>query len=810
MKIPLSWLREWVELPWEPSELGRRLTMAGFELESIASAAPPFTNVVVAQIVSCERHPQADKLQICQVDAGGGVRLQIVCGAPNARPGLKAPLARVGALLPGDLHIKAAKLRGVESAGMLCSARELGLSESAAGLLELAADAPIGTDLREYLALDDTILELAITPNRGDAMSVLGIAREVAALAGVALKDPVAAGIAGALRATAEAGPTSAATHGVRVASGVGVARLATRAISGVDNTAASPVWLVERLRRAGVRSISRVVDVTNYVLLELGQPLHAYDRAKLRGELQARPAHEAERIVLLDGRDVELSADMLVIADDESAVGVAGVMGGERTAVSEQTREVLLESAWFAPQAIAGRARRIGLVTDASQRFERGVDPAGQERAIARASALLAQLVGGQAGPVGLVEHPSEFPARPEVTLRAARLRKVLGTDVPAAEVGVRLASLGIAAAATADGWRATPPSWRFDLAIEADLIEEIVRLRGLDTVPEARAQSAVRLRPLPEAVSDERSVLQLFAARGYQEVITFGFVDPALQDRLFPPGTLGAARLAVRLANPIASNLAVMRSSLWPGLIAVALENQRRQQERLRLFEIGARFLQDADGRSTEQRMIASLVSGSRAAEQWGAGKEGVDFFDVKADVQALLALSGASADFRFEPVNLSCLHPGRSARIERVGSGTVGFIGELHPDLVRALDLTYVPILSELDAALATASQLPRFAPLSRFPQIRRDISLTVPADVSVGTLRDRVSVVAAAQLRELRLFDLYQGPGIETGRKSIAFGLILQDFTRTLTDEEADRIVDTVVSELRDGFDAKIRE
>ncbi|MFT3905166.1 MAG: phenylalanine--tRNA ligase subunit beta [Steroidobacteraceae bacterium] len=802
MKLPLSWLKEWVDCPWEPAELGRRLTMAGFELEAIAPAAPPFSKVVVAQIVSCERHPQADKLQVCQVDAGGGEMLQIVCGAPNARAGLKAPLACVGAGLPGDLKIKAARLRGVESAGMLCSARELGLSEAAAGLLELPADAPVGTDLRDYLQLDDTILELAVTPNRGDAMSVLGIAREVAALAGLPLKNPVADTVP----------VINAERHGVRVEPGIGVGRFVTQVFTGVDNTAPSPGWLVERLRRAGLRSISRVVDVTNYVLMELGQPMHAYDRARVRGDLQARRAQAGEALTLLDGREVKLDADMLVIADQHSAIGLAGVMGGQRTAVSAETREVVLEVAWFAPDAVAGRGRRLGLVTDASQRFERGVDPALQERAITRAGELLMRLTRAQGGPVEVNEQRSELPQRAPITLRAARLKKLLGTDVPASEVQARLLSLGLKSEAFPDAWRATPPSWRFDLTIEADLIEEIVRLRGLDTVPEAHAQSAVRLRPLPESLTDERSVLQLLAARGYQEVITFGFVDPQLQDQLFPPaqrGVAGIGQAPVKLTNPIASNLAVMRSSLWPGLINAALENQRRQQERLRLFEIGARFMQGADGKGLEQRMISALVSGSRAIEQWGQGKDGVDFFDVKGDIEALLALSGAREEFRFEPAQISCLHPGRTAVVRRNGE-RVGFIGELHPDLVRQIDLTYVPILVELDYALATQGRVPAFQPLSRFPQIRRDISCTVPADVSIGSLRDRVSVVAAAQLRELRLFDLYQGPGVETGRKSVAFGLILQDFSRTLTDEEADHIVAAVAAELRDGFDGKIRE
>ena len=796
MKLPVSWLREWVDIPWEAAELARRLTMAGFEIESVAPAAPPFSGVVVARIVSAERHPQADKLQVCQVDAGQGAPLQIVCGAANARAGLRVALAQVGAVLPGDLKIKAAKLRGVESAGMLCSARELGLAEASSGLLELADDAPIGADLRQALDLDDTVLEINVTPNRGDAMSVLGIAREIAALAGSELHAPAIASVA----------PQTREAVTITLQPDAGAGRLLGRVFSHVDNSGSSPSWLAERLRRAGLRPISPVVDITNYVLIELGQPMHAYDVAKLAQppRIEARSARPGESLTLLNGATVEPASDVLVIADAREPVSLAGIMGGERTQVTPDTGTVFLEVAWFDPDAIAGRARRYGLHTDGSQRFERGVDPEGQQRALARASELLRRLCGAQCGPILEAQIAAALPAHKPIELRAQKLQRLLGVEVPAAEVTRLLRALGLKVQTTHQGWSAQAPSWRFDLAGEVDLVEEVVRLRGLDSVPEVPAAMDFALRPAPETEATETAVLQLLIARGYHEVITFGFVDPALQSQLFP------GQDAVALANPIASNLAVMRSSLWPGLLGVALENQRRQRPRLRIVEVGSRFIAAGSESGYEQRMISGLVMGSRHPEQWGAGREGADFFDCKADVEALLALSGALDEFGFEPQNeLGCLHPGRSARILRAGR-FVGVMGELHPELTRALDLTYSPILFELDYEGATAGRLAKFHELSRFPQVRRDISFTVDAGVSFNALRDRVRVAASTRLREITVFDVYQGEGVESGRKSIALGLILQDFDRTLTDEDADRVVAGVVAELRAGFDARIRE
>jgi phenylalanyl-tRNA synthetase beta chain len=802
MRLPLSWLREWVQVPadWGARELADRLTQGGFEVEAILPAASAFSGVVVAKIMSAQAHPQASKLQVCRVclgddDADAGSQRQIVCGAPNARPGLVSALATVGARLPGE------QLRGVESQGMLCSAQELALSDGSNGILELPGDAPLGIDLRKYLDLDDAVLEINITPNRGDAMSVLGIAREVAALAGTQLKGNVTGTV---VVQSLKQGTGTVEADGIRLhtQAGAGAGRLLARAIRGVDNTRISPLWLRERLRRAGLRAISPLVDVTNYVMLELGQPLHAYDLSRLHGGLSARRARSGERMTLLDGRDVELDPDVLVIADDRCAVGIAGVMGGAGSAISGATTDVLLEAAWFDPNVIAGRARRFNLVTDAGQRFERGVDWRGQERALALAKRLMLDIAGGTAGPVITAELPDELPHHASVALRYKRLERLLGASVAPSHVEQSLRSLGLEVSTNSGGWSVQPPSWRFDIAIEADLIEEVGRIVGLDAIEERAALLAIEPQVLAANEVDARAVLRTLAARGYQEVITFGFVDPVLQQALFP------GQRGIELVNPISTDLAVMRSSLWPGLISVAKTNLQRQHNRVRIVEIANRFLLEGDSHR-EQKMIAGLALGSRLPEQWGAAATPVDFFDVKDDLQSLFALSGSAAEVSFESAALPCLHPGRSARILRSGA-LLGYLGELHPNLVRTLDLTYTPILFELDYLGTFGAKFAQFREVSRFPQIRRDISVTVPEQVAYAALRERVSVVAGDLVQQISVFDLYQGKGVEKGRKSVALGLILQDLSRTLTDEDADRVVHAVLADLQSSLEARIRE
>ncbi|HUN74036.1 MAG TPA: phenylalanine--tRNA ligase subunit beta [Steroidobacteraceae bacterium] len=806
MRISYQWLSEWVSIPWDARELGERLTMAGFELERLEPAAPPFSKVVVAEILEVTAHPQADKLRVCRVRAGHGEPVQIVCGASNARAGLRSALAEVGATLPEGLTIKAARLRGIESQGMLCSAKELGLSDSSSGILELPPDAPIGRPLREYLGLDDLVLELNVTPNRGDALSVLGIAREVAALSGGALTAPRIESIVA----------RNADQVAVRLDAPAACPKFVGRVIRGLNNRAITPEWLRERLRRAGLRSVSPIVDVTNYVMLELGQPMHAYDLAQVRGDIEVRMARAHEPMRLLDGRSVELDPEVLVIADREGAVGVAGIMGGERSAVSAGTVDVFLESAYFSPEAITGRARRLGALTDAAQRFERGVDPAHQERAIERATELLYGIAGGSPGAVILTQSSECLPRRLPVRLRRAQLARLLGTTIDAARVEAWFAGLQMSVTRTTEGWAVTPPSHRFDVLIEADLIEEIARLEGFGSIAEQDGAVAQRFSTLPEEIPPETSVLENLASRGYHEVITYAFVDPTVQSRLFPE------RPALALANPIASELAVMRVSLWPGLLRVAGENQRRQQERVKLIERGARFALE-DGTLHEIDSLGGIALGTRLPEQWGSSgdaRSAIDFYDVKDDLEALLQGTGAPEAFSFEPASLSCLHPGRAARIVRKvasaaeGAGgrseVVGWIGELHPRLVRQLELSGAPVLFELDFRTALRVEVPRSREVSRFPQVRRDIAIVVEEAVTLSALRERVTLSASRTLQEVRVFDVYRGGGVEQGRKSVALGLIFQDISRTLTDEDVDRAVASIVADLGASLGARIRE
>lgn len=826
MKVPYSWLAEWVDVPWNARELGSRLTMAGFELDALEPAAPPFTKVVVAQIVSAERHPQADKLQVCRVSMGEGEPLQIVCGASNAREGLKTALAMVGASLPGGLEIKAAKLRGIESFGMLCSAKELGLAETSSGILELPADAPVGRPVRDYLELDDSVLELNITANRGDAMSVIGIAREVAALTGKPLTAP---GV-----------PAVAAASGndrfpVYLDAPAGCPTFVSCVVRGVNNRAPTPLRIRERLRRAGVRSITPVVDVTNYVMLELGQPMHAYDLNELRGEIRVRLAHAGETIKLLDGRTIDLSPDVLLITDREGPIGLAGIMGGERTEISAATTDVFFEVAYFPPEAVVGRARRWGMLTDASQRYERGVDPTQQQRAVERAVALLLSIAGGRAGPVSVTQSAEHQPKRFAVPLRRSRLQRLLGVSIPDARVASTLEALQMRVVSKAEGWEATPPAYRFDVTIEADLIEEVARIVGFDAIPESDAPVPQRFRAAPEEMPAEHTILEALAMRGYQEALTFAFVDPGLQAKLFPE------HQGLALSNPIASDLSVMRVSLWPGLLRAALENQRRQQDRIKLFEHGARFIVSPDGGPTlEVDTLSGIACGPRLPEQWGIPRElrgPADFYDVKSDLEALFIATGAArggpaSSFSVEPAALSCLHPGRAARILRDGR-EVGFVGELHPTLVRELDFTYSPVLFELDLggtvsatapgqartqqkgiitafAAALAVEKPQHREISRFPQVRRDIAVVVAESVALSALTERVVFTASTLLQSLRVFDVYRGPGVETGRKSVALGLIFQDISRTLTDDDVERLMAAIVEDLRESLNAKIRE
>ncbi|HEY4446134.1 MAG TPA: phenylalanine--tRNA ligase subunit beta, partial [Steroidobacteraceae bacterium] len=794
MKVTYSWLKEYTPLA-APAELAKQLTLAGLEVESVTPVAPPFSGVVVGEVLESGRHPDAEKLSLCQVTTDGSNRLQIICGAKNVRAGLKVAVAMVGAHLPNDVTINRAKLRGLESNGMLCSARELGLGDEHEGIMELPDSAELNRDLREALDLDDVMLEVNATPNRGDCMSVLGIARDYAAAQErrylTARVESVAARGAAAFPVTLEA-PAACPIF-------------ASRVIRGVKAGAASPEWLRERLRRVGINSISPIVDVTNYVMMDLGQPMHAYDLAKVDQGIRVRPAKPGELLTLLDDKEYELEPEFLVIADGRGAIGLAGIMGGRRTAISDSTSDVLLESAHFAPDAVAGRARRLGLFTDAAQRFERGVDPSLPPVALERATALLLGIVGGEPGPVQVTRAAAGSVAGAEegwVSLRRARLAKLLGVSVPDEEVRAVLSAVSDRVEATSEGWRVRRPPHRFDIRIEEDLIEEVARLRGFDSIPESHAIAPQIAGEATESRVANDRLLTAMADRGYREVITYSFVDPALQRQMFPETP------SLRLANPLSLDLSEMRVSLWVGLVQACRENLRRQQTRVRLFEIGKKFqLRSQGGDLEEIETLAGIATGARWPEQWGAAREALDFYDVKSDLQAVLALTGDASSVRFDADTLDCLRPGRTARIYR-GSKAVGWLGEIHPQIVKAINLSSSAFLFELEIDAAFRANSLKFNSISKFPSVRRDLAIVVDESVPLAVLQENVTVSASGLLSELRVFDVYRGPGIESGRKSIALGLILQDSSRTLTDVDADAVVTAVIARLRDELSATI--
>ena len=791
MKFSEHWLREWVSPDITTAQLAAQLTMAGLEVDSVTPVAGTFANVVVGEVLSVEPHPNAEKLQVCKVNVGETVPLQIVCGAANVAAGLRVPCARIGAELPGGMKIKQAALRGVESSGMLCSAKELGMAESAEGLMILPPDAPAGTDIRCVLGCDDVSIELGLTPNRSDCLSVAGIAREVGVLNRMPIKAPQIDSIAAAITDT----------FPVEIQAPVDCPRYAGRVLKGVNTNTASPLWLQERLRRSGIRSISVVVDVTNYVMLELGQPMHAFDLAKLHTGIVVRKARANEKIKLLDGRDLTLTPETLVIADARAPQAIAGVMGGMDSAVGTATSDIFLESAFFAPHAVAGRARAFGMHTDSSHRFERGVDPQLQSRAIERATALILQIAGGQAGPVIDVTHAAHLPKRIPITLRRARTTRVLGITIPDDKVPDILSRLGMTVSAAPEGWSVIPPMFRFDIALEVDLIEELARVLGYDQIPNQRPRAAFAMLPAPDARVDINDVRESLLRRGYQEVITYSFVDPKLQQLLDP------ARTPIALTNPIASDMSVMRTGLWPGMVKTLLHNLNRQQDRMRIFESGLRFIQNAAA-IQQDTVIGGLAYGAVEPEQWGAQKRVADFFDVKADVVQLLQLAGLTLGLKFTRAEHPALHPGRSAAITRAGQ-IVGWVGELHPSVVQQLDLPIAPHVFEIEYAAVAVATARRFREISRFPSIRRDIAIVLGESVAYAEVEERIRFAAPELLTHLQLFDVYKGKGIESGSKSLALGLTFQTLERTLSDGDVDIALQQILMALAQHFGAKLR-
>lgn len=767
MQFSENWLRQYVNPSLDSEALGHALTMAGLEVEGLEPVAAPFTKVVVAQIISAEKHPDADRLQVCKVDIGSGEVVQIVCGAPNARAGLKAPCALVGAELPG-FNIKQAKVRGIESFGMMCSAKELGLVEESSGLLELPADAAVGQDIRELLDLDDKLFTLKLTPNRSDCLSIIGIARDVAALTGAELKLPAASTVAS----------TTDQQRNVLVKEPAACQRYAGRMVSGVNAAAVTPGWMVRRLERSGLRSISAIVDITNYVLLELGQPLHAFDAARLHGDIQVRLANKAEKLELLNQQTVELDADMLVIADDNGAIALAGIMGGAGTAVSDSTTDIFLESAFFSPAVIVGKARRLNFSTDSSYRFERGVDYANTRQALEHATALVLQICGGAAGPI--TEVAGKLPERQPVSLRMSRLLATLGITLDEAAVARLFDQLGFAYKNAAAVFEVTPPSYRFDISIEEDLIEEVARLHGYDNIPATAPHADLLMLPASET-SLNRSILRdALAASGYQEIVSYSFVDESWERDL-----LGNANPIV-LKNPIASNLSVMRSGLWGGLLDTLVYNLNRKQERARLFEIGAVYA-TSNGGYSETTRISGLAYGDAMPEQWAEATRDVDFYDVKADIE-LFTHGRAQYQVAAHPA----LHPGQSAQVVLDGKA-IGWIGKLHPKWQQHYQLPRGAILFELDVVPLLKQKLTQYAEVAKFPPVRRDLAVIVDEKVSVQALLDTMRGTEIALVNEVGLFDVYRGKGIAEGKKSLAFLVLMQDTQKTLTDAEADEVM-----------------
>lgn len=791
MKFSESWLREWVNPNIETDVLVEQLTMAGLEVDATEAVAGVFSNVVVGELLSVEPHPDADKLRVCQVSAGDET-FQVVCGAPNARQGLKAPFAKVGAKLPGDFKIKKAKLRGVESFGMLCAQTELQAGEDDSGLWELPAEAPVGSCLREYLQLEDTIIEVDLTPNRGDCLSLKGIAREVGVLNREAVKEPVIEAVA--------------AVHNdvfpVNIGASQQCPRYTGRIIRNVDVSKPTPVWMQEKLRRSGVRSIDAVVDVTNYVLLELGQPMHAFDLEKLNGGIHVRLAEQDESLTLLNGQEIKLTKDTLVIADQQSAIAMAGIMGGESSAVSQTTKHIFLESAFFNPRAIAGKARSYGLHTDSSHRFERGVDFKLQEAAIERATQLLLDITGGEPGPLVQAEVASEIPSTARISLRADHAAKGLGIDIPDQEIEDIIQGLGLTLMSREAGsWSFEVPSYRFDLAIEADLLEELARVYGYNRLPTSELNSRLSPPVNTENLVGLPALRHQLVARGFNEAITYSFVAPDMQ-KLFDPD-----KASVELQNPISAEMSVMRTSLWPGLVEVLRHNLNRQQERVRLFETGLRFIPGENG-VVQEPVLAGLIYGTKSPESWSASGEKVDFYDLKGDLESLFELTGQGEGFEFSADKHPALHPGQCALIRKNGE-VVGYLGTMHPQIQQQLGLQQPAILFEVCQSAIRDARLPVFAELSKFPEVRRDIALIVDKVLPVDNVLAVVRQQAGDYLRELKVFDLYMGKGIDPHRKSVALGLTFQHPSRTLNEDEINASVDAVIKQLEVDFNATLR-
>lgn len=792
MKISEIGLRQWVNPLITMEQLSSQLTMAGLEVDSVAPVAGPFNLVVIAKVLEVSPHPQADKLTLCQVDCGQGTPIQVVCGASNVRAGLVVALARVGAKLPGGLTIKEAKLRGELSQGMLCSVSELGMAETSDGIMELPMDAPIGTDLRDYLSLDDTVLDIDLTPNRADCFSMLGVAREVAVLNRLPLRElphvEIKSQHQDALQVNLDAHSACPQYYG--------------RILRGINTEAVTPIWLLERLRRAGVRAIHPVVDVTNYVMLELGQPMHAFDLMALKGDIRVRMSMPSEPLTLLDGQAIELHENTLVIADEDKALAIAGVMGGADSAVSNATTDVFLESAFFYPLAVAGVARRYGLCTESSQRFERGVDPAIQAVALDFATELLMQIVGGQPGPITCSQIMASLPSKVTIAFNPKQVERLTGVTISEEDMLTTLRGLGMQVDANNELWSVKVPSHRFDLTIDVDLVEEIIRIYGYDKISTASMTTVVRAGAVNQLEHVNQQAGIILSNNGYHEVISYSFVDPEIQQVLYPDNN------AMTLLNPISSELSQMRVSLWPGLLASLVFNAHRQQSLIKIFESGVIF-DNEDGRLKEKACIAGLSAGELGGLNWSVPSRKCDYYDVKGEVETLLAKLNVDS-VHYVAATHEGLHPGQSAHIV-VGEHTIGWIGVLHPRISEALDLNMDVVLFELQLDELPLKSRQQYKKISKFPSVRRDLSFLIDREVHADSVERTVrAAIQKPWLKAFDVFDVYEGEHIPAGKKSLAIALTLQDDDRTLVDEEVSLLIDSIVNKLNQDFSITLRD
>ena len=803
MKFSESWLREWVNPAISSDELAHQITMAGLEVDAVEPVAGKFSGVLIGEVVECGPHPDADKLQVTKINLGpdfnDGELVDIVCGAKNCRLGLKVAVATVGAVLPGDFKIKKAKLRGVPSHGMLCSESEIGLSDDSNGIMELANDAPIGKCVREYLDLNDVTIDVDLTANRGDCLGLKGLAREVGVLNSLSVTEPEITTVSATIDDTLD----------ITLSAEAACPRYLGRVIKNINVNAQTPLWMVEKLRRCGTRSIDPVVDVTNFVLLEQGHPMHAFDLSAIEGGINVRYANEAEKLTLLDGNEVTLSTQTLVIADNAKALAMAGIFGGLASGVTSESKDIFLESAFFAPLAILGKARQYGLHTDASHRYERGIDPQLQRDAMERATQLLLEIVGGEAGPIVEAVSKDNIPAEKTVTLRRAKLDGRIGHHIKDATVSEILTRLGFNV--TENGteqdkvWTVVVPAYRFDISIEVDLIEEVARIFGYNNIPNVSPKATLAMREQKEAQLPVSKLRNVLVNRGYQEAITYSFVDPKVQTQLHP------GQATMTLPHPISSEMSEMRVSLWTGLLQSVAYNQNRQQARVRLFETGLRFIPDdsVENGVRQDNMIAGVLSGQRSEEHWDIEKAASDFYDIKSDVQALLGLTNNESDFVFSKAEIDALHPGQTAAIHKNGV-LVGHLGALHPELERKLGLNGRTLVFELLLSEVCTQNIPQARDISRFPANRRDIAVVVDEQVSANKVLQLIEKVGGNYLVDLNLFDVYQGNGIESGFKSLAIAMTLQDNNKTLEEKDITDVVDRVVDTLKTELNASLRD